>query len=591
MRRSKISSVFCAFALLAACFLWGGCRVQAHALSYEDGVRCRKTASVINEEERTFRLNYQLWTDASVSRSVEPRDVILLLDTSAAMGKSVKEAKGEKETQLDWAKKGIKAFLQELSEASPNSRAGLVLFGENTKSSALKALDQSGLQRLEAALDDGAAQASGSPDYAAALQAALKLAGESREGRELCLITLASGAWGEDTGDSGGPLESLQKLRELGGRSYTLLLCTQPEERVEEFWQAMSSAPVSSYHYVCGQDPENSLLQIRRDLTSDFSAEVVQKLDPRFEIDSGEQRRLRSAGAHLDREQDGAWTVSWEADLPRQADSPWTASLSVRARKGFPGGNDIPTDREGSGVYRFGKELLPLTGTRVNVALCLECGDVESDLFLGEKVWPRVDGRSVEEAMVTSPEPVWFGKGMTGSFSYLWETLQGAPIGSLEQLTELCPDGDTAYRLKVTFRPRSSGVLSVGTPVKVTEAAALYRLKVHSGTIRIRGMAEPGTALGKDAALTFQLEHRNGRVFTCTARAEADPQSGRISLEGELKGLPYGVYMVTPVSGALECREALQVCRLGVWTRDDTVSVDRDSDMARFTLEDSQDRE
>lgn len=591
MRRSKISAVFCVFALLAACLTGGGCRVQAHALSYEDAVRCRKTASVINEEERTFRLSYRLWTEESVSRSVTPCDVILLLDASSAMGEG-EEAPGQVGSSLlDRAKEGVKTFLTELQKASPDSRAALVFFGKDVKVSALEKLDEPGFDRLRRGLEEGTVQAAQSPDYADALQAALTLSGQPREGRELCLVTLASGAWGEDSGEPGTSLESLQQLRELGAKSYTLLLCSQPEEETEEFWQDMSSAPVSSYHYVCGRDPANSLDLVRRQIASAFSAELVQKLDPRFEIDSREQKRLRSDGAHLTREKDGSWLVSWEADLPRKAESPWTAYLSVRAREDFPGGNDVPTDREGSGIYRFGKKLLSLPGAPVNVALRLQCADVESDLFLGEKVWARVDGRNVEEAMVVSPEPTWFGKGQTGSFSYLWETLRGAPIGSLDQLTELCPDKDTAYRLKVTFRPRSSGLLSVGTPVEITEVTALYRLKVHSGSIRIRAAAGQNTTLKKDSFMTFQLEHQNGRIFTCTARAEADPQSGRLSLEGELRGLPYGVYTVTPVGGALECREASQVCRLGVWTRDDTVSVERNSAVARFTLEDGQDRE
>ena len=224
------------------------------------------------------------------------------------------------------------------------------------------------------------------------------------------------------------------------------------------------------------------------------------------------------------------------------------------------------TDGEGSGIYRAGEEIAPLTRTTVNVPLSLVLADLETELFSGEKVKTWYQGKSVEEALTVSPQPAWFGKGKTGSFSYFWETEEGSPIGSLKQLNTLRPASDTVYRLKVTYRPYSEGVLSAGSPVKVTEKAALYRVKLKTGKIRIKARA------GTDVELD-------------TAFLEADPEGGKLSLEGELSGLPFGVYTVIPTFGnGLECTESFQVCRLGVWEEDDTISTDRAEAQVHFTL-------
>lgn len=565
--------------LFAAVFMTEG--IQAGALGPEAGVQADRSVSVEAGSRRGFQLNYKVWSEDWVNRAAEPCDVVLLLDASGGMNER-SSGEGEK-TWLECLQKGTETFLRELSQVSPDSRAGVLVLGETVRRAGLSALNSRGVDELLSTVS-GVEQGKGDPiNYAEALEQAEKLMEEGKAGgsRPLYLITVTSGLW---AGEEKAVLPKLQSLRDKGVKSYVALLRASAEEETVDFWQSMSSAPLSTHYYLCAGEAESCLGRIRRDIASVLSVEVVQRLDPRFELPSDERERLRDQGAHLDLEKNGAWVISWEADLPRQKNAPWTASLTVQAKEAFPGGNDIAIDGEETGIYRAGEKISSLPELTVNVPLNLDLTDLESPLFLGERVRITADGKTIEERMQKSPEPDWFGKGKTGSFSWLWETAQGDSVGSLKQLESQTPEKDVSYRLSVSYRPGSDGLSSVGTPVKAVEKTALYKIKVTGGTVRLTAAAN-GETVPKTAFVLFRLDRENGQTFFCTILPEADPESGIVSLEGEIKDLPYGTYTATPVfwNGAAPV-EAHQRFRLGVWEKDDTVSVERSFAEARFTL-------
>lgn len=525
-----------AVCILLSCCIWA---LPARAADREEQISAIKTAAAVNGDGRSFRLDYKVWSeDAGES---QPVNVILLLDISPYM---------EKRGLLDAARREGTAFLARLEEAAPSSRMELLCFGAGEDT----------------------------PDYASALEESGKLAKEWKP-RPLYLVTLTSGTW------AGGEncLVPLQALRSLGAKTYTVLLCGSPSEEAEIFWQSMSSAPLGSCHYLCRGEASGCLTAIGEEMGLIWSVEVRQRLDPRFTVDGEERNRLLQEGVHLTEETDGSLTLSWQADLPRKKASPWTAFLFVRARDGFPGGNDIPTDGEGTGLYRAGKRVSLLPLTSVNAALQMNLSNFQTELFLGQKVRTAVGKGKVEDAM--RPLPNWFGMGQTGAFSFLWETESGDPIGSVEQLETLQPKENVSYRLRVTYRPGSLGLLSAGKPVGKRTGTALYKIKVVSGTLRIKASAGEGVELCDDSFLTFRLERREGGVYYRSAKLERDPEGGGLFLEAEAAGLPYGFYTVTPVTkGGLACCEESVLCELGVWSRDDTVSTERKSDWAKFTL-------
>lgn len=524
-----------AWALLACCL----CTLPVRAAGRQGELRGVKTAAALSGDGRSFRLDYRVWCEEGGES--QPANVIFLLDASRSM---------ERRGLLPTARQESGAFLARLEEAAPGSQTELLTFGEGEET----------------------------PDYAAALEQAGKLA-EEWEKRPLYLVTLTSGLWaGEESA-----LAPLQALRDLGAKTYTVLLWGSPDQETEEFWQAMSSAPLSGCHYVCQGKAAGCLTAIGLEMGLLRPIEVRQRLDPRFTVDREEQSRLMQEGAHLTEEADGSLTISWQADLPRRRASPWAASLVIRARDGFPGGNDIPTDGEGTGLYRAGKRVAPLPVTSVNAALRMGISDFQTELFLGQRVRATVGGRKVEEAM--RPLPNWYGRGKTGDFSLFWETEAGDPIGSVNQLETLEPWEDVSYRLRVTYRPATLGLLSAGKPVREKTETALYQIRVVSGTLRVKALAGKGVKLDADSSLTFRLERREGGVYYRSAGLERDPEGGALFLEAEAAGLPYGFYTVTPVAAeGLACREESVLCALGVWERDDTVSTARRNAWASFTL-------
>ncbi len=548
--------------LLAVLLAWLGFGQGASQAREENPEpRGTKEAVVVDEAKRAFRLDYRVWAEGDWE--AESRDVLFLLDASAA-------AEGQ-------ARKGVEDFLEGLSQTAPSSRAGLVLFGEETESVAPSLLDKAGLEKLEEALSSAKSKAKGKPDYGKALGQAQKLAQKLEKGRPLILVTITSGQW---AGDRKACLETMDSLRDGGAESYTVLLCAEAKEEVTAFWRDMSSSPLASHHFLCGEEAGPCLDKVRRDVSGVETVEVVQRLDPRFSLEEKEVERLEDAGACAE-ETDGVWTVTWGADFPRTKESPWKASLTVRAKDEFPGGNDVCTDEEETGLYRGGKLIDPLPETRVNVPVSLKMKDLESELFLGQRVKVTLNGKKIEGQMAPG-EDAWFGKAWTGSVSCTWETAAGKPVGSLWELEALRPERDTTYRLRASYRPESSGKNAVGNPVKPVEAVALYRVKVTAGVLRIKVTGKE--ELPADSSLRFRIQRDDGRVFFSEANPEADPESGRIFLEAELDCLPYGRYTVTPLGkNGLPYRESAQTCQLGVWDRDDTISPRRNRTWLNFS--------
>ncbi len=559
-KRKYLPAMLC---MAAVFLLWGGIKAKG----MEEGLRAEKTIAALGG--RSFRLSYSVWTEGENAEST-PCDVLLLLE--AALG----------EEELQSAVSAAEELFSGLAQVSPSSRAGLVVFGDSAEGSGPYRLDKAGLKAVKGILRGIERESTAAPDYTAALREAGKLADALGEGRPLYLVTVASGKW---AGEGKTALPELQKLREKGAKSYTVLLCTETESDTEEFWQSMSSAPLSEYHYLCGARADTCLEKLRKEFSSACSVEVCQRLDPRFTISAGEQARLREEGVHLMESESGVWEISWEADLPRGKDAPWKSVLTVRARDDFPGGNGVTTDLEGTGLFKAGKELLSLPATYANVASAVSLRDSAAEIFLGEKVPTVPDGKSVEEKMGAPSGGCWHGRGQTGSLTLFWEMEDGGAVGTLRQLECLTPEKDTVYRLRASWQPEplkgrfASGSIA-GEEAEPVEASAFYRVRVVTGTLQIIAAPPAGGMLVEGSRL-FRVERAQGGSYYCRVRPEGDPETGRLFLEGELRGLPFGTYTVTPVESLPGGRETV-LCYLGLWERDDTLSTRRNRTQAKF---------
>lgn len=188
----------------------------------------------------------------------------------------------------------------------------------------------------------------------------------------------------------------------------------------------------------------------------------------------------------------------------------------------------------------------------------------EETVFLGEAVPLRLEGRGLEDLLrARFQEP--------GEMECWWVSPEG-PV-ELKKLGEQRPREDQEYPISAVLHPEGGG--------KDQWLNLSYRVRVVSGTVRVWA---GGEGVDADSWALVKLEGQGLAVYR-QALPEADPQGGGPALEAEFTGLPYGVYTLSVADGGLEPERA--VCRLGVCQEDDTVSPDRRTALARFTVEGS----
>lgn len=236
--------------------------------------------------------------------------------------------------------------------------------------------------------------------------------------------------------------------------------------------------------------------------------------------------------------------------------------------------------RLGAALFVF--LLLPDTGA--NFSLRLPVHDVEAELFLGEHVRLSTAEGSVERQMIGLSDEEYLRLSEGYTVSTRWETKDGTPIGEGKELQKLTPAESKAYRLRISISSKPGEVHSLSPTVPLIEYEALYRVQVKSGTITVRVNTEQ-KKLPEGEELRFIARKESGETFFCSTTPETDPETGASFLFGAFSGLPYGVYTVSPAGEAEKlCVEQSKICSLGVWGRDDTVSVHRANAAAVFTF-------
>jgi len=391
-----------------------------------------------------------------------------------------------------------------------------------------------------------------------------RIASEARKGEASVCLVLLAGESEPPEGEKGlRMLRSVQRVRDAGGQSF---VCGK------EGWEAFASAPADGHFFAPGE--KDSCLDAARRCAADaYDVDVVEALDPRFTIAPQERRRLKEAGAQV-RLVDGNWVVTWTVELPCDQNEPWVSEWTVEAKTAFPGGNGVAVCGEDEGVFLEGRQVAELPEVKANVGVNLSLRDVDTKIFLGETVPTVLGGESIEDKMLGGG-PEWFGKGITGTFSFQWED-----VGTVEQLGRLIPQESTGYRLRVVFTPKGPGSGAAGPPVEQMAAEGSYTVSVMPGVLRVQVVGE---GLDRNSSLALRVESK-AVSRTVIARPEADPEGGGLVLAAVLDDLPFGKYTVTPGVMADGKKLRAQECLLGVCREDDTVDVARRFGVVKFQV-------
>lgn len=550
---------------------------HVEAVSYEKLIDADKTVSQTEEDSRTFQMDISAWSDDALALNPEPHTILLTLEYSKELAASYIAGK----SRLSWLQEAVSGLVDKVAEHSPQSRIGMILFGKTVISIPPKEMSpENRAQLIERFYHAESLLTEGHSHVSAMKKAAVYLKSRQEDGeKNLDLINIASDSWNQeeepDNGEAAESERTVQEIRALGTRIYSVYW---NEEGNETNAALETLASVPSEHYFLAstsQKLEGCVEQILQGILGTFSVTVKESIDPRFQIPSDEKGRLLASGAEI-REEDGHVIVEWDVSMPRKKEQPWTDSILLQARHDFPGGNDVALNAEGSGIYKSGKLIREPEEAFVNVPIQINPTDVTTVLAKGERVPSSLYGRDIELLMRGGEEINWYGKGQTGSFSYLWKKEDGGSIGTVEQLSQIVPAQEERYLLTVTYEPSASGVRGVGSPVEKTEWQAFYCMKLIQGEIMVEKTLDRKLLerVGGPSAFLFQLDGEGRTLYQIPSIQEHGSGAGQVTLQATFSGLDYGTYSACEAVCPLGCSEStVRECSLGKSGAQEAVSL------------------
>ena len=267
------------------------------------------------------------------------------------------------------------------------------------------------------------------------------------------------------------------------------------------------------------------------------NASVIDYIDSRFEIigndneaveDGTEIRDNNGNQGTIHKDSDGNYYVQWSG-IPigsKGSDGKpgWSATIRIKAKADYIGGNDVPTNADGSGIT-FSGNTVPFAPPKVNVKVKLDISNKEVTIYKGDAV--PTDDTILAQLFSTG----YMGKyGVTeDSFTWDWydnEDCTGTPL-TTDQLASQNPEADTTYYLKVTY---NAGDPSDASNTNTTLGGTIYRA---------------GEA---DGAGNYIVEAVNDGL-----EAGSTPNDTFT----DYKGKHYGVYKINVISGEITITKKL----------------------------------
>lgn len=268
------------------------------------------------------------------------------------------------------------------------------------------------------------------------------------------------------------------------------------------------------------------------------NATVTDVINSRFDVvdengnllpDGAEIKDVNGNIGILRKNSSGEWYVKWsDIDIAPKSEGSnlpgWSAKIYVKAKADYIGGNDVPTNADGSGIT-FSGNTVPFDPPRVNVKVELDISNKEVTIYKGDAV--PTDDTILAQLFSTG----YIGKyGVTkDSFTWNWYdnvNCTGTPL-TTDQLALQNPEADTIYYLKVTY--------NAGAPSEASDANTTL-----DGTIYHAGEA--------DGAGNYIVEAVNDGLEA--GRTQNDTFT-------EYTGEHYGVYKINVISGEITITKKL----------------------------------
>lgn len=509
--------------------------------------------------------------------------------------------KEESETKLTALKNAATSFVDNVATKNPDNRISVVTFAGNSTikaSSDPKWLLRTGnsLNTIKSWINNLSAK--GATNSAAGLDSAVnvfdsKNSGKwedvtQKTGRQKMVVFLTDGV--PTTSSSFSPtvaqnaIDNATRLEQQGAVIYSLGIFDSAsysgyisDGTVKEIDDYMKGVASSDEKYMTA-DSVSSLNGLFDSITNSMpvsvTATVADVIDSRFELTDASRATLEADGATIQNNSDGSTTITWaNTEIPGKKDSDtsdteragWHKKIFIKAKDEYIGGNDVPTNGDGSGID-VGNNHAEFPQPTVNVKVDFNMGKDETVIFKGDALsqyfTDDVANRITKLVSTTESEYTMHGDVDVSTNWYTDAACENKT--TIEAIQAAKPAADTVYYAKVTVTPRRDGSASSANsfgdgkatggyykvdPVGIAKTGT-YTVRVVSGAIQIEKQLE--TEAAKNETFTFEITTTDVDGFTpidVSITINAGETKGTLSNEDleKLKSLPRGTYEVTEI--------------------------------------------
>ena len=315
--------------------------------------------------------------------------------------------------------------------------------------------------------------------------------------------------------------------------------------------------------------------KIQHTVTEDTAiqnATITDVIDPRFvildeegnaitadQLKDGKTVQVNDGTVYLDAK--GNQCIKWEGQrIPNKkeneaGDACWSKSIKVKAKDGYIGGNNVPTNVSPDSKISTGYGNAILPQPKVNVKSDLVVNNNETTIFYGDKVptkdeiLKRLFDKTQPQGNVTqlngTKKLVTYTMGADGKpfnendFTLTWyEDKDCTTEIKVEDMARVVPEPNSKqYYLKVTYnisgKSNSSGVLTAhNSQDDKNREYGVYTIKIITGQIQIIKKLE--NKAKEDVEFTFVVKNEAGaKIATAKATIEAGYKEGTVTLELE----------------------------------------------------------
>lgn len=491
------------------------------------------------------------------------------------------------DSRLSGLKEAATTFINSANAASQENRIGIVSFSTSAKiNSNIHNVNASGTDALVKAVNQLTANGGTSPNEALKTAADILEKNKRKDVPQYVILFTD----GEPTGNSSSWNNSIaeatklqaDKLKQDGIIVYTVGLGLTSTAKgwldgtQEIVYNGKNISGIASTG--CAYTAENIeqlkdvLKKIQETTTQNLAikkAEIKDVIDPRFVIldDSGTPItseypeiengiKLANGGTvYYDKDTKHQYIVWTEQTIKSSKDGGWKASVTVKAKDDYIGGNNVSTNISPDSKIHTGYGDAVLPQPKVNVKAELKVKDKAVTIYKGD-ILPDTD--TVLKEMFDLEGNTSKYSVPESSFTIKWYSDQECTT----EVTDLTPDKDITYYLKVSYdagKPSNKSTTNTGDKIAggtkhIVDAVnekdlitpyGVYKIKVISGEIQITKKLK--SALETESTFNFSIKNESGEEIK-NVSITIPAGTKEVKFDGnDLKNLPRGTYTISEV--------------------------------------------